>query len=269
MPLISSRSNTKVKQARMLRRRKIRQETNLFLVEGIRHVGEAINADADIDSIFFAPDMLTSEFAASLIEKASHKGIPVYATTADVFKTMAEKENPQGILAVVHKPQIRLFELNPDIFSWAVAIISPQDPGNIGSILRSIDAVGASGLVLLDKSVDPYHPNSIRASMGTIFWHPVVCASFEHFAQWVHNHNYHVYATTAHTEVDYREIKMYKFPRILLMGGERQGLNPEQLQVGQNQIRLPMKGHASSLNLSVAAGVMLYKMQETDESKEI
>jgi TrmH family RNA methyltransferase len=265
MALISSRSNPNVKSARALRQRKARQETNLFLVEGIRHVGEAVSADAGIESIFYAPDLLRSDYAFSLIEGLSDKGVSCLATTAEVFQSIAEKENPQGIIAIVRKPGTQLDDLAPQIFPWGVAIINPQDPGNIGSILRTIDAVGASGLLLLDNSVDPTHPSAVRASMGTIFWHPVVRTSFTNFKEWTQRHNYHVYATSARAKFNYRNIKVYKTPRILLMGSERQGLTQEQLQISENQIRLPMSGRTTSLNLSVATGIMLYAMLERDK----
>jgi TrmH family RNA methyltransferase len=260
MELISSRSNPKIKQARALRQRKARQEAGLLLVEGIRPVGEAVEAGAIVDAIYYAPDLLDSPFALGLIEGQSMHGVPCYATTVEVFDSLADKENPQGILAVVRKPEGKLDELNPQNFAWGVALVAPQDPGNLGTILRTIDAVGASGLLLLDSSVDAYHPSAVRASMGTLFWYPVISASFAAFQQWAGQNAYHVYGTSAHGSVDYREIAHYPFPRILLMGSEREGLTPRQAAVCESVIRLPMRGRATSLNLAIATGVMLYAM---------
>jgi TrmH family RNA methyltransferase len=124
--------------------------------------------------------------------------------------------------------------------------------------------VGASGLLLLDSSVDITHPSSVRASMGTLFWHPVVQASFEQFARWAQEHAYHVYGTSAHGSKDYQEVEAYERPRILLMGSEREGLTPAQTAYCEKLVRLPMLGRASSLNLAVAAGVMMYKMLERE-----
>lgn len=260
METITSRQNPKIKQVRSLRERVHREASGLFLVEGIRHVGEAAQAGAVIQAIFYAPERLTSLYALELIQSQAARGVPCHATAAAVFESLAEKENPQGILAVVRQPDNRLADLSPENFGWGVALVSPQDPGNVGAILRTIDAVGASGLLLLEKGVDPYHPIAVRASMGSIFWHPLVAASLPDFTQWVRRHGYTVYGTSAHGSHDYRQVVAYQRPLILLMGSEREGLTADQAAICQAVIRLPMNGRATSLNLAVAAGVMLYSI---------
>lgn len=259
MEPITSRSNPKIKGARALRSRKSRREQNAFLVEGIRHVGEAVDAGAALQSIFYAPELLDSPFAQNLVERQSAAGIPCYATTRQVFTSLAEKENPQGIIAVVRKPTTELGELSPGNLPWGVALVAPGDPGNLGAILRTLDAVGASGLILLNSSVDPHHPSAVRASMGTIFWIPVVEAAFENFEIWRRKHGYHLYGTSAHAETDYKGVD-YQSPCILLLGSERQGLTKEQANTCDYMVRLPMYGRATSLNLAVAAGILLYSM---------
>ncbi len=262
MEIISSRSNSKVRSARALRQRKERIASGSFLAEGIHLVGAAVESGAQIDMIFYAPDLLKSHYAQDLIEAAGSSGVACYATTAEVFASMASKEHPQGLLAVVRQPDQQLIELNSQIFSWGVACVSPQDPGNLGTILRTIDAVGASGLIILDGGVDPYHPTAVRASMGAIFRHPVVSASFTEFTQWVVEYSYQVFGTSAAAGIDYPQITKYERPVILLLGDERQGLTPEQVEICQALVRLPMHGQVTSLNLAVAAGVMLYEMLE-------
>ena len=260
MELISSRSNPKIKQVRALRQRKARQESGLFLVEGIRHVGEAVEAGASVQAIYYALDLLESAFAQSLVVTQDRKGIPCYALSREVFESVAEKENPQGILAVVKHLEHRLDDLSPSNFPWGVALVAPQDPGNLGTILRTIEAVGASGLLLLDSGVDLYHPAAVRASMGAIFWLPVASASFAEFKDWADRNAYHIYGTSAHDATDYRQVNGYPRPCVLLLGSEREGLSPEQRAACQALIRLPMRGRATSLNLGVAAGIMLYEM---------
>jgi TrmH family RNA methyltransferase len=262
MKIISSRSNSKVKSARALRKRKGRESSASFLVEGIHHVGAAFEAGAEIEGIFYSPHLLKSQYALELVEEASRSGIPSYPTTVEVFDSLAGKENPQGILAVVRQPREKLGDLTPGKFSWGAACVAPQDPGNVGTILRTIDAVGASGLLLLEGGVDLYHPTAVRASMGAIFRQPVVSTSFDDFSQWVADNHYRVYGTSAHGEVDYLEVEEYILPAVLLLGDERQGLTTEQREICHKVVRLPMHGQVSSLNLAVAAGVMLYAMQE-------
>jgi len=262
MELISSRSNPKLKLVRALRQRKVRQETSLFLVEGIRHVGEAIEAGASLEAIYYSPELLNSDFACQLIDSQSKAGVACYATTAEVFDSLADKENPQGILAVARRPESHLTDLNPANFPWGVALVSPQDPGNLGAILRTIDAVGASGVLLLESNVDVSHPSVVRASMGALFWRPVVSTSFAEFIGWARQYSYHLYGTSAHAALDFRQVQVYRSPRILLLGSEREGLTGEQKAACECLVSLPMLGHATSLNLAVAAGVMLYTMLE-------
>jgi TrmH family RNA methyltransferase len=264
MSLITSHSNPKIKQARALRQHKARQGSGLFLVEGIRHVGEAIEAGVAIEWLYYAPNLLKSAFGRQLVESQEQAGTPCYALSSEAFASIADKENPQGILAVVRQNPARLEQLQPSNFDWGVALVSPQDPGNLGTILRAIDATGASGLILLNESVDPYHPSAVRASMGALFWYPVASATFGEFAGWVNEHRYHVYGTSAHASLDYRQVRSYAHPRILLMGSEREGLSAAQAAVCEQVIRLPMRGRATSLNLGVATGIFLYNMLATE-----
>ncbi len=257
--LITSRQNPKLKQARALHTRKGREESGLFLVEGIRHVGEAVEANFPLDSIFYAPERLRSEFAREMIAQAGARGVDIYETPADLFATLAEKDDPQGVVAVARQRTVPLASLTPATHPWLVAALTPQDPGNIGTILRTLDAVGANGLILLEGGTDPWHPTSVRASMGALFWLPVVSAGWGEFAAWAGE--YAVFGTSARGTADYRAVE-YPRPCILLLGTEREGLTAEQTAACTQLVRLPMEGHVSSLNLAVAAGVMLYAMKQ-------
>jgi TrmH family RNA methyltransferase len=269
MELISSRSNPKIKQLRSLKSHKGRLESGSFLVEGIVHVGEAAEAaqagKLELQALYYAPDLLKSEFARALIREQSAGGIPCHPVTVEVFESLAGKVNPQGILAVAEARAYKLEALDPANLPWGVALVAPQDPGNLGAILRSIDAVGASGLILLDGGADPYHPTCVRASMGALFWQPVARASFGEFASWAQGHGYTVYGTSAHAQMDAMQIEYFSRPLILLLGSEREGLTPEQASICDHLLRLPMRGRVSSLNLAVAAGVMLYSILEKME----
>src|SRR5687768_16479532 len=229
MPPITSRSNPKIKEARSLKQRKTRAETGLFVVEGIRHVAEALEAGAPVEYLIYAPDMLNSPFARELLDKQRLRGMPMHSTTPAVYESLSERENPAGLLAVVRQQRRRLAEVTPANLRWAVAAVAPQDPGNVGTLIRTVDAVGADGLLLLDAGVDPYHPSAVRASLGSLFWVPVANASFAEFAAWSRQHGYHVYGSSARGSVDYLSVERYAQPAILLLGSEREGLSPEQL----------------------------------------
>lgn len=252
-PLITSLGNPLIKQARSLRQKKARRESGLFLVEGIHHIGEVIEAGWDVESVLYSPDTLTSSFAHELIARLNFAPQPV---TPQVMDSLADKENPQGILAIVRQKQAMIEDLKQ--VNRAVALVSPQDPGNVGTILRTMDAVGADVLFLLDGGVELFHPSVVRSSMGTMFWKPIVLTSFDQFVTWAHTGNYQLIGTSAHGEVDYH-ILVPHIPWILVLGNEQKGLSPEQMKACDVTVSLPMQGRVSSLNLSVAAGVLLYQ----------
>ena len=262
IPSITSSSNPTIKRVRSLRQRKVRQETGLFLVEGIHHVGAAIEAGWRIDSLLYAPDLLKSEYGWKLVREQTILGVRCVPVAMEVFKTIADKENPQGILAVAEQRHLVLENLNVAAFKTGVAVISAQDPGNIGTILRTLDATGSDGLFLLEGGVDQYHPSAVRASMGALFWKPVVQASFDAFITWGRTGGYRIVGSSAHATEDYHVLRERKDATILLLGSEQKGLSPERLAACDLVVSMPMRGRVSSLNLAVAAGVLLYQMME-------
>jgi TrmH family RNA methyltransferase len=224
-------------------------------------VGEAVEADWEIDSVLYSPELLTSSFARELIARLGTKTQPV---SAQVMESLADKDNPQGILAIVRQRPMSLDELKHPTapgsqkITCAAALVSPQDPGNVGTILRTLDAVGADALFLLDGGAELYHPTVIRSSMGTIFWKPIIQTSFDEFLQWARKGNYQLIGTSAYGDVDYQTL-VPKSPWILVLGNEQKGLSIEQTNACDVAVSLPMKGRVSSLNLAVAAGVLLYQ----------
>ena len=172
--------------------------------------------------------------------------------------SLAEKDNPQGILAVVKQRGLGFSDLG-EVRS-GVALVSPQDPGNVGTILRTLDAVGGEALFLLEGGVELYHPTCVRASMGTLFWKPVVQASFDEFVSWGKKRKYRLIGTSAHAQKDYREVVPVDPLWMLVLGSEQKGLSPQQIAACDLTVSLPMQGKISSLNLAVAAGILLYAL---------
>ena len=257
--LISSAINPMIKLARSLRQKKARDENDMFLVEGILHVGEAEEAGWDIFALIYCPERLKSDFANSLVEKLIKKNTRCMAVSESVFESFAEKENPQGIAAIIRQRHNKLIDFSS--VNFALAIVSPQDPGNVGSILRTIDGVGADGLILLDGGVEPYHQSVIRASMGSIFWKPIFTATYLDFTTWLEKNTCRIIGTSAHGSMDFRQIKVDSRPTILLLGSEQKGLQSNYLGLCDDLISVSMRGHTSSLNLSVAAGILAYSLK--------
>jgi TrmH family RNA methyltransferase len=210
--VITSLSNPLVKQARALRQRKARADSGLFLVEGIHHVGEAVEAGWDIETILYA------------LKETSRLKLKLQPVSAQVMESLADKDNPQGILGIVRQKGGKFNELKA--IRRAVALLAPQDPGNLGTILRTLDAVGADALFLLDGGVEPYHPTAVRASMGTLFWISIVQSSFDDFVAWARNTRCQLIGASARGDVDYYTL-IPKEPWIVILGSEQKGLFPE------------------------------------------
>ncbi len=257
--IISSITNSRIKYIRSLTHRQEREQAHLFFIEGIRIVAEAIQLHAEIHTLVYAPSLLKSQFGIELVRQQEQQGITCIEVSADVFKSVSLKDGPQGLGAVVHQRWEQLSRIQGDEGLCWIALNAAQDPGNIGTILRTSDAVGCAGLLLLGQCADPYDSGALRASMGAIFSQRLIKASFAEFVQWKHEHGLMVVGTSDKGSVRYRTAT-YQGPLVLLMGSEREGLSPEQQAVCDMMVRIPMVGRSDSLNLAVATGVVLYEI---------
>ncbi|HVX29733.1 MAG TPA: RNA methyltransferase [Nitrolancea sp.] len=259
MDLIASKNNSRIKQIRKLRSRAERDELGVFYVEGIRQVAEAIQLGAEIDALVVAPELLTSEFALDLVERQTAAGTDQLLVTAEVFRSISEREHPHGLSAVIRQRWQRLDEIQLAARSLWVGLDTIADPGNLGTILCTCDAVGADGIILIGKTTDPYDPGAVRASMGAIFSQRLVRTTNERLIDWVRQQSIQVVGTSPDGPLDY-QCGHYTGPILLLMGSERHGLPPELLEICDPLVHLPMAGRSDSLNVSVATGVMLYEI---------
>ncbi len=257
--IIASTSNQRVKFIRSLHNRQEREKTTLFFVEGIRLVAEAVQLGLAIEQLVTAPALLKSQFARDIVRAEQEKGTSCLEVTADVFKSISTKDGPQGIGAVLQQQWYPLAQLVLAANECWIALDAAQDPGNIGTILRTSDAVGCTGMLLLGNSADPYDPGTLRASMGAIFSQRLVKASFDEFAHWKQQQHCTVVGTSGAATLEYRQAH-YRKPLILLMGSERQGLSHEQQALCDLMVKIPMIGRSDSLNLAVATGIVLYEI---------
>ncbi len=257
--IISSVTNARIKYIRSLAHRHEREQAQLFFIEGIRIVAEAIQLHAEIQTLIYAPILLKSSFGMNLVRQQEQRGTACLEVSAEVFKSLSTKDGPQGLGAVVSQRWEQLNSIRGDGGLCWVALDAAQDPGNIGTILRTSDAVGSAGLLLLGQCADPYDASALRASMGAIFSQRLVKASFAEFVQWKYEHGLTVVGTSDKGSIPYRSAT-YKSPLVLLMGSEREGLSEEQQAVCDTMVRIPMVGRSDSLNLAVATGVVLYEI---------
>jgi RNA methyltransferase, TrmH family len=260
MELITSTQNSKIKYIRSLKKKKYRDASQEYLIEGIHHLGTALESNVEISTICYSPDLLRSDYGKKLIVIGKNRKISMLPTTEDIFRTLTTKENPAGILGVAKQNLSELSSLDQTNNAWMVALHSPQDPGNLGSILRTIDAVGANGIIMIGKSVDLHHPSIIRASMGAFFNIPIYKTSEEGFWEITREMKYFVVGTSANQGDNYLKIQKQS-PKLILMGSEQKGLSAENLVNCHQIVSLPMQGKSTSLNLAVATGVLLYAMR--------
>jgi len=257
--IISSRSNPAVKAIRALSSRKQRDNTGRFFVEGLHLVAAAVQQHAQVETCVVAPELLTSAFGRELARSLIHSGAHMTEVTAEVFQSLATKEQAQGIGIVAHQRWQELARVRPEAGQCWVALDTVQYPGNLGTILRTCDAVGGAGVILLGNTTDPYDPSAVRASMGAIFSQRLARASFAEFGAWCGRQHITVVGTSPAAELDYRGLD-YQPPLVLLMGSEPRGLSREQQALCDVMVNIPMVGHSDSLNLAVATGIMLYEV---------
>jgi TrmH family RNA methyltransferase len=257
--MITSTSNPTIKLARSLREKKTRLESGLFFIEGLRIVTEACQQRSRVETILYSPELLVSDWGKHLIQEQGKLGVHLLECDEKVFRSLSSKEGPQGLSAIVHQNLTPIEKLMMKDGNLYVALDSVQDPGNLGTILRTADAAGANGVILLDQSTDPYDPTAVRASMGAIFDQVLVKASLEMFGDWKKKYRVSMIGTSGTATMDYHE---FAFPStlILLMGSEKKGLRKVHYELCDNVVKIPMLGKSDSLNIAVATAVVLYEI---------
>ena len=257
MTPISSLQNQHIKQIRALRNRKERDSSGLFYIDTAQLVAAAADHGAHIELLVVVPEQLRSPFCRGLAHRL-RAAVPTIEVTAEVFGGLAGRDDTQGLGAVVRQRWTALDRLEDADDRCRVALDGVQYPGNLGTILRTCDAVGAAGVVLLGPTADPYDPAAARASTGAIFTQQLVRASPGQLAAWARGRGATVVGTAPEARLDYRAAD-YRAPLVLAMGSEGHGLSADMRAACDTLVRIPMVGAADSLNLAIAASLMLYE----------
>jgi TrmH family RNA methyltransferase len=253
---VTSLTNPTVKAVRALHMRKEREETGLFLAEGLKVITEGVEVGRAPKRLLFGPDA-----AHPLLDKAiaatQAAGGEVIEVTRDILEKVSRRENPQAVVAVFEQAFTPLAQIAPQSARCWVALQAVRDPGNLGTIVRTADAAGCGGVILVGDCCDPYSVEAVRATMGSIFAVPLARASVAEFIAWREGWPGSVLGTLLTATTSYRAAQ-YAAPTLILMGNEQQGLPPELAAVCDVNVKIPMRGRADSLNLSVATGIMIY-----------
>jgi TrmH family RNA methyltransferase len=258
---ITSLQNERVKAIRALEMRKVRKETGLFVAEGPSILITAREHGFKPETLVCRAGSATSGAARGLVDWACKAGAEVLEVSEAVLSKLASKDNPQSMLAVFRQKWTELPEAKtmPRGAVW-VALEEVRDPGNLGTILRTVDAVGAAGVVLIGAACDPYSRECVRASMGSVFAVPLVKTTREAFLAWRRHWTGDVIGTHLDAREDFRKVA-YKAPTLLVMGSEGPGLSEAVAAACTRTVKIPMAGGLDSLNLAVATALVLYQIR--------
>ncbi|MCZ2327939.1 TrmH family RNA methyltransferase [Bartonella sp. F02] len=258
---ITSLSNPIIKDLKALNQKKNRNKEGVFIAEGLKLVIDALNLGWTIQTLIFSKNGLGNPLIENTAARTVACGGFVIKTSQKIIESITRRDNPQTVIGIFKQqwhPIEKIKGLPKDVY---IALDRVRDPGNLGTIIRTADAVGAKGVILIGETTDPFSPEAVRATMGSIFSIPLYRLNEDAFLSWSTHFKGMIIGTHLKKSVDYRTIDFKNGPIILLMGNEQQGL-PDSLANRCDQlVRIPQSGRADSLNLAVATAIMLYEIR--------
>lgn len=259
MEIITSAQNPLIKETKKLQQKKYREEKCQYLIEGVRLVEEAYKT-GQIVAAFYDDTLLKTSRGMALLHTIESENITLTEVSTQVLSTLAETETPQGIVAVLQKQSFGLAGFTPSQSGVILICDGVQDPGNLGTMLRTAWAAGVDALVCLPGTVDPYNGKTVRASMGGIFHVPVYLApDWQELQQWLRSRNYQLVAGVPEESKNYARVK-YDKKVALVIGNEAQGLINIKNEAVDIRVSIPLSKGAESLNAAVACGILLYEI---------
>ncbi len=265
LPRITSVRNPRVVAARKLARRKERVKQGRFLVEGLQILHMALDAGARPVEVFYCEDFFVGPEAPALLERFRAAGARLIPVARHVLESLSERETPQGLVATFALFEHRLEDIPPRERDLYLVLDRLQDPGNLGTLIRTADAVAARGAILLEPCVDPFDPKTVRGSMGSIFNVPLVrTRDVAEVFRWLESQGIRALGADAKQGVLWGR-GLWGGSVALVLGNEARGLSPEVRAHIQTYVRLPIVGKAESLNVAVAGGVLMYLWLKGDE----
>ena len=255
--LVTSLTNPTVKAVRALHLRKEREESGLFLAEGLKIVAEAVELGHAPRILLYGPQARDHPVLKAAVAATEAAGGEVVEVTPAILEKVSRRDNPQMVMGVFAQVFTALDALDPGAAGCWVALEQVRDPGNLGTIVRTADAAGCGGVILVGDCCDPYSLEAVRATMGSIFAVRIAKATTGEFLAWRETWPGSVVGTLLIATTDYRAAD-YRRPSLILMGAEQSGLTPALAAACDVAVKIPMRGRADSLNLAVATGIMIY-----------
>jgi len=259
---INSLQNPKIKQIVKLRDRRARDKLGLFLIEGYRELLRAMDGGHPIESLFICPSLFLGTNETLLIDRIRARGAEVFECSEQAFHKISYRDRPDGLLAIAPQ-QMRGLESLSDLLinkpsPFLVVAEAIEKPGNLGTILRSSDAVNLDALIVCDRCTDVHNPNVVRASVGTLFTVPVIDAKSQETIDWLKERGIKILAATPSANVEYTEVDMTQ-PLAIAVGTEQLGLSDLWMDQADLRVKIPMCGTADSLNVAMATTLLMYE----------
>ncbi|MEX1005042.1 MAG: RNA methyltransferase [Acidimicrobiia bacterium] len=256
--IITSLQNDRVKDLVRLRERRHRDRTSQFVIEGYREIRRATDAGVAMTTLHTCPSLFLGPNEHALISELESAGIEVSELAEEPFRKVSYRDRPEGLLVVAPQFDTELTALRTERAPLLLVAESIEKPGNLGTMLRTADAVGADGVIVADATTDPFNPNVVRASTGTLFTVPLAVTTSEQTIAWLVDRGVAIVATTPDTDTDLWDADL-RGPVAMVVGSEQYGLSEAWLEASDIRVRIPMAGMADSLNAAMAAGVVLYE----------
>ena len=260
--LITSTSNPLVKRIKRLQdKARYRRKEESFWVEGVPVLKMALGDRSRIEKVVFCGGLLVSDEGREMLSSCIAADVECVAVSEAVFRHLSQRNNPDGMGATCKADWKGLRALDVGTADVIVAVQEISEPGNLGTILRTMDAVLASALILIEKSTQPYHPRAVRASRGAIFTIPQYhCPDVNALFEWAETQGIQTVATSSGANLSFWEAP-YRFPILVLLGNEHRGLDATTIRNADLAVTIPIAGTLSSLNISVTASLVLYELQ--------
>jgi RNA methyltransferase, TrmH family len=258
-PVVNLACDPRFLTLRSLQTSQGRSRTGRYIIEGIRHLARAVEHHAPIESVFLDPSVLSNPFGQKLARRLRQRGVPGIRLSPQLYCDLTLAAEPQGIGAVLRQQWTPLTGVTVDRNSLWLAVESIESPGNLGTIIRTAEAAGATGIFILDPESDPYDPATVRATMGSLFSQNLMRCLPRELSVWARSNGVAIVGSSPAGLLDYKALR-YRFPAVLLIGSEKLGLSVQLLEVADFTVRIPMRGRCDSINAAVAAGVLLFEM---------
>lgn len=255
---ITSTKNPKVMGAVRLMDRRQRDDTGLMLIEGLKELQLAVRKGIEFERLFYCEELFREGGERDVLIQAEKRGAELVPVNRHVFERLAYREESVGLVAVARQPEFALDDIPLGKSPLIVVVEGVEKPGNLGAILRSADAAGVDGVIVCGRSTDIYNPNVIRASIGTVFTVPTVEVPDDEAIRWLKKRGIRIVAATPRAKTEYFDADL-KGSCAITMGSEHEGLSDTWLREADTLVRIPMKGEADSLNLSVSTALLLYE----------